>query len=71
MWPSCQRNSRVRRKGSKEEVVVSDKARGEGERDERGFLNSQRTTEFHWFSLRGKSRWDRIHCDARVMSAGT
>ena len=39
--PSCQRNSRVRKKGV-------------------GCLNSQRTTEHHWLSLSGRSRWERI-----------
>lgn len=34
--------------------------------DVRGFLNSQRTTEFHWFSLRGRSRCERIHCRTPV-----
>ena len=29
--------------------------------DIRGFLNSHRTTEFHWFNLSGKSRCDWIH----------
>ena len=28
-----------------------------------GCLNSHRTTAFHWFSLRGKSLWLRIHCE--------
>lgn len=32
----------------------------------RGFLNSQRTTEFHWFSLSGRSRCERIHCQCIV-----
>mmetsp|Transcript_7164 Transcript_7164/g.25558 ORF Transcript_7164/g.25558 Transcript_7164/m.25558 type:complete len:247 (-) Transcript_7164:298-1038(-) len=41
-WPSCHRNSRVRRKGV-------------------GCLNSHRTMLVHWLSLRGKSRWLRIH----------
>jgi hypothetical protein len=26
-----------------------------------GFLNSQRTTEFHWLSFKGRSRCDLIH----------
>jgi hypothetical protein len=41
-YPSCHKNSLVRRKGW-------------------GFLNSQRTTEFHWLRRRGRSRWLRIH----------
>ena len=32
-----------------------------GMENSRGFLNSQRTTLFHWLSFKGRSRWLRIH----------
>ena len=47
---------------SRTSVEVQARTGETGGRDARGFLNSQRTTEFHWLSLSGRSRCERIHC---------